>query len=91
MIRTSTVIKAFVPTLAALSLAACGNGETDRSYETDVTDQSGGELIVTEQTPAVPVTVPDTPMTPVPVETPTNATAATPTTTATPADAAPAQ
>lgn len=61
---------AFAPVLGlALTLAACGGAEEETTYEADVTDVSGGELIVTEETPgAVPVTLPETPMTPVPVE-----------------------
>lgn len=50
-----------------LALSACGGNE-EQTYETDVTDLSGGELIVTEETPGVPVNVPETPMTPVPAE-----------------------
>lgn len=63
---------ALLPLGAALMLAACGGGEErETTYEAGVTDQSGGEFIVTEQTPAVDVNLPGTAMTPVPVETPT--------------------
>ena len=63
--------KALLPFSAALllSLAACGEAE-ETTIEPDVEDVSGGELIVTEQTPAVPVDVPETEMTPVAPETP---------------------
>ncbi len=73
--------KALLPLSAAmlLGLAACGDAE-DTTVEPDVEDVSGGEMIVTEQTPAVPVDVPETEMTPVAPETP----AATPTATPTP-------
>jgi len=53
-----------------LSLAACEQKPQETTYETDVEDVSGGELIVTEETPAVPVDLPTTEMTPVPPETP---------------------
>lgn len=52
----------------AFSLAACGERE-EPTYEADVEDLSGGELIVSEPDPdAVPVDLPETPMTPVPPE-----------------------
>jgi hypothetical protein len=55
---------------ALLSLAACGQDDSDATYEAGVKDQSGGELIVSTPVPtAVPVTVPETPMTNVPAET----------------------
>lgn len=80
-----------IPGIAALALAGCG-GQDDGSetYEAGVEDQSGGELIVSTPDPsAVPVTLPETPMTNVPAETngpPATATTpvATPTPTATP-------
>lgn len=61
--------KALLPVSAALmlSLAACGEAE-ETTIEPDVEDVSGGELIVTEPTPAVPVDLPETPMTNVPPE-----------------------
>ena len=49
----------------AFSLAACGERE-EPTYEADAEDLSGGELIVSEATPGVPVDLPETPMTPVP-------------------------
>lgn len=55
------------PLAAAAALAACSAGE-ETTYETDVTDESGGELIVTEETPAVDVDLPETPMTMVPAD-----------------------
>ncbi len=60
--------KALLPLGAALAftLAAC-SAEEEPTYETDVEDVSGGELIVTEDDPeAVDVDLPDTEMTPVP-------------------------
>lgn len=52
----------------ALGLAGC-QPEQAPSYETDVVDESGGELIVEEADPdAVDVTVPETEMTNVPTE-----------------------
>lgn len=61
----SIPFRALLPLGAALSLAACGT-EQERAYEAGVTDVSGGELIVSEEDPAtVPVTTPDTMMTPV--------------------------
>lgn len=62
---------AFAPAVGlALTLAACGVAEEEApTYEAGVTDVGGGELIVTEETPgAVAVDLPETPMTPVPVE-----------------------
>ena len=72
---------------AALSLAACGQDDSDATYEAGVEDQSGGELIVSTPDPnAVPVTLPDTPMTNVPAETAgPPATATTPVASPTPA------
>lgn len=58
-----------LPLCAALALAACGQ-EQETTYEADATDLGGGELIVTEEEPdAVPVDIPDTPMTNVPDDT----------------------
>jgi hypothetical protein len=57
---------ALVP-LAALALAACQEEPVD--LEPAAEDQSGGELIMEPVDPnAVPVEVPETPMTNVPVE-----------------------
>lgn len=68
MSRASLVSKALVP-FAALALAACGGSETEPTYEADATDQSGGELIVTDPSETgVAVDLPETPMTPVPAE-----------------------
>ena len=57
-----------LPLAAALALAACGGEEAEPAYETDVVDESGGELIVADpDAPAVEdVTVPETEMTNVP-------------------------
>lgn len=52
----------------ALVLTACGGAsDEDANYETDVVDESGGELVVTEASdaPVEDVDIPDTPMTPV--------------------------
>jgi hypothetical protein len=53
-------------------LSPTGVDESEPAYETDVTDESGGELIVTDpDAPAVEdVELPETPMTPVPAEEP---------------------
>ena len=60
---------AILPLAAALTLAACGGEPEETTLTTDIEDQSGGELIVTEVDPAaIPVDTPDTVMTPVPVE-----------------------
>jgi len=66
-ITASFAVKALLPLPAALlfALAACGEAE-EPTYETDVVDESGGELIVNEPDPdAVPVDLPETEMTPV--------------------------
>jgi len=55
------------PLIGAAALAACG-GAKETTYEADSTDKGGGDLIVTEETPAVDVDLPETPMTPVPAE-----------------------
>ena len=58
-----------LPLAAALSLGACAEAEEEKTYETDVVDESGGELIVSDaDTEGVPVDTPDTPMTNVPPE-----------------------
>lgn len=55
---------------AALALAACGGEEAEPTYEAAVTDESGGELIVTDpDAPAVEdVELPETEMTNVPAD-----------------------
>jgi hypothetical protein len=54
--------------LALLSLAACGGEEAEPTYEAGVEDRSG-ELIVSDPAaPAVPVDLPETPMTNVPAD-----------------------
>lgn len=58
-------IKALIAAGAAIGLAACAPDKPD-SYETDVVDQSGGELIVDDATSGVDLTLPETPMTNVP-------------------------
>lgn len=63
--KLATTAKLAVPALAAFALAACGAPE-ETSYEADATDESGGELIVSEVDPeAAPVDLPETEMTPV--------------------------
>lgn len=53
---------------AALTLAACDN-TADKSYEADITDESGGDMIVTDATATgVPVEVPESEMTMVPLD-----------------------
>ena len=71
MLKTELAKKSarvLVPALAALSLAACGGGETaEPELEADVEDISGGELMVEPADPdAVPVDLPETEMTNVP-------------------------
>ena len=57
-----------LPLAAALALAACGGEEAEPTYEAGVTDESGGELIVTDpDAPAIEdVELPETEMTSVP-------------------------
>jgi hypothetical protein len=51
-----------------------GQEDVEPTYEAGVTDASGGELIVSDpDAEGVPVDVPDTPMTPVPAESPSPA------------------
>ncbi len=70
---TATFARFVAPGLAIMALAACSSEEAP-TYEADATDESGGELIVSEEDPnAVPVTTPDTAMTPVPEGTETPA------------------
>ena len=64
-IFTARSILALPAAALALSLAACSEPE-EPTYEADAEDLSGGELIVSEATPGVPVDLPETPMTPVP-------------------------
>lgn len=62
-----TASKALLPLAGAFALAACGGETEEPTYETDVVDQSGGELIVTDpEAERVDVQLPETPMTPVP-------------------------
>ncbi len=65
MIKTRNLAAgAALPLLAALALGACAKEEP--TYEADVTDESGGEMVVSDVDPdAVPVDTPDTEMTPV--------------------------
>ena len=53
-----------LPLAAMLGLAACSQAD-EKTYEADATDQSGGELIVTDEDP---VDTPDTAMTPAPTD-----------------------
>lgn len=80
MIRTSPAnlaCKALLVAATAICLSACDRQEP--TYETDVEDVSGGELIVGEETPGLPpVELPETPMTNVPPATPTLAPTPTP-------------
>ena len=62
----NTSLKALLVAAAAFGLAACGE-KAKEEYKTDVTDESGGELVVEEPDPdAVDVELPETPMTNVP-------------------------
>lgn len=55
--------------VATLAVAACNQADERKSYEADVEDQSGGELIVSEPDPdAVEVDLPETEMTNVPAD-----------------------
>ena len=58
------------PLAAVLLLAACGSAEEeDVTYEADVEDLSGGELVVTDSgEPGIPVQLPETAMTNVPLD-----------------------
>ena len=84
-----TFAKTLLSCAAALALAACGGqDDSDATYEAGAEDQSGGELIVSTPDPnAVPVTLPETPMTPVPDQTASPA-ATTPAASPSPAPAA---
>ena len=74
--RTLLLAVAAVVILALLAwqfglLGGAEPQDTEPTYEAGVTDESGGELIVGEPDPdAVEVELPETPMTPVPVESP---------------------
>src|SRR5688572_14886108 len=90
----SAFAKTLLACAAALALAACGSqDDPEPTYTAGVEDQSGGELIVSTPDPnAVPVRLPETPMTPVPARTDGPSPAmtspvATPTPTASPAPA----
>lgn len=70
MVRTSAAsisLKALLAAAAVFGLAACGKEEQKMDYHADVTDKSGGELIVEDANKeGVDVTLPETPMTNVP-------------------------
>ena len=68
MTLPKTASMSFLPLAAALALAACGGEAEETTYETDVVDESGGELIVTDpDAPAIEdVELPETEMTNVP-------------------------
>ncbi|WP_198045938.1 hypothetical protein [Novosphingobium aquimarinum] len=69
MITNRTALRAGLAALGLVALAACGQSEDAATYEPDVTDESAGNLIASEVDPsAVPVDLPETPMTPVPTE-----------------------
>ena len=53
---------AVIPMVSALALGGCGE-PAETTYETDVVDESGGELIVSDvDRDAVPVDLPETEM-----------------------------
>lgn len=57
-----TTMSALLALCGAALLAACAEQE-EKTYEVDATDESGGELIVSDVDPeAVPVDTPDTEM-----------------------------
>lgn len=63
--KARTAAKVLAPLAVLLALGACKAKE--ENYVPDVKDESGGQLIATDQQPdAVPVDVPTTEMTPVP-------------------------
>ncbi len=63
--RTATILAL----AGAFALSACQDEGTEESLEVETQDLSGGELIaVPEDNEGVEVNLPDTPMTPVPVE-----------------------
>jgi len=58
-----------IPLAAAFALGACSAEPEEPTYATDTEDMSGGELIVNqEDAAAVPVDLPETEMTSVPVD-----------------------
>jgi len=66
-------MRKIVPMLSSIAalglLAACSNEPEPVAYEADVDDLSGGEIItVPEDTDAVPVNLPETEMTNVPLD-----------------------
>lgn len=65
--RTARLV---TPLAAVLLLAACGGAEEeDVTYEAGVEDLSGGDLIVNDgEDPAIPVDLPETVMTNVPLD-----------------------
>lgn len=64
MIKPTSRTATLVAMAAALSLSACQAEEEEVSYETDVEDLSGGELIVSDpEAEGVEVELPETPMT----------------------------
>lgn len=64
--RITQLTKAILPLGAAFALSACAAEEEETTYEPAVEDISDGELQVAPQDPdAVPVDLPETPMTPV--------------------------
>jgi hypothetical protein len=71
--RTWLLIVALVVVAAIAWLLISRSGESEEpTYEAGMTDESGGELIVTDpQETGVPVDLPETPMTNVPAEQPT--------------------
>jgi hypothetical protein len=63
-----TIAFAVLPIAATMAIAGCGQS-AETSYETDVVDESGGELIVSDVDPdAVPVDLPETEMVNVPAD-----------------------
>jgi ABC-type glycerol-3-phosphate transport system substrate-binding protein len=71
MRKVTHSLKAVLASAALLGVAACGGEEAPAEYEADVTDESGGELVVEDadaEADAVDVTLPETEMTSVPPE-----------------------
>ena len=70
MRQITRTARLLTPLAAVMLLAACGGAEEeDVAYEADVEDLSGGELIVTDaEDPAIPVDLPETEMTNVPLD-----------------------
>jgi hypothetical protein len=71
--RTWLLIVALIVVAAVAWLLVSRSGESEEpTYEAGMTDESGGELIVTDpEGTGVPVDLPETPMTNVPAEQPT--------------------